>query len=169
MHPLSLPAYAPARGRHPRRILATVATLLVALTTLITVAPSAHAATRAMKVRHARSVALNQLGDWYAYGAAGPNRFDCSGLLYYSTHRAGLTGMPRTAGAQAAFTHRIRKSDMRSGDYMFFYGSGGVYHSAIFLAWRNGRAWMVDAPRPGERVHRHYAWTSRWFGGTLRH
>lgn len=166
---MPLHAQTAAHRRPARRLLATVATILVALTTLVTIAPSAHAATRATKVRHARSIALNQLGDWYSYGAAGPNRFDCSGLLYYSTHRAGLTGMPRTSSAQARYTHRISKSNMRSGDFMFFYGGGGVYHAAIFLAWRNGRAWMVDAPQPGERVHRHYAWTGRWFGGTLRH
>ena len=44
--------------------------------------------------------------------------------------------MPRTSGAQAGFTRRIAKQDMRPGDLMFFYGSGGVYHAAIFLGGR---------------------------------
>ena len=33
------------------------------------------------------------------YGSAGPNAFDCSGLVYYATHAAGFRGVPRTSGA----------------------------------------------------------------------
>ena len=38
---------------------------------------------------------------------------------------------------------------MRSGDLMFFYGSGGVYHAAIFLRWSRGHAVMVHSPGLG--------------------
>jgi cell wall-associated NlpC family hydrolase len=116
---------------------------------------------------NAKDTAMNQRGDAYAYGGAGPERFDCSGLIYYSYRRAGFD-VPRTSGAQAGFARRISKKAMRPGDLMFFYGSGGVYHAAIFLKWSRGHAVMVHSPGSGERVRVAVPWTSRWFGGTLR-
>jgi cell wall-associated NlpC family hydrolase len=119
------------------------------------------------RVAGAKDTALRQRGDAYAYGAAGPARFDCSGLVFYSYRRAGF-GVPRTSGAQAGFARRIKKSDLRAGDLMFFYGSGGVYHAAIFLRWSHGHAVMVHAPGSGQRVRVAVPWTSQWFAGTLR-
>jgi len=119
------------------------------------------------RVVSAKDIAMRQRGDAYAYGAAGPDRFDCSGLVFYSFRRAGFP-VPRTSGAQAGFTRRIAKQDMRAGDLMFFYGSGGVYHAAIFLKWSHGHAVMVHSPGSGQRVRVAVPWTSSWFGGTLR-
>jgi cell wall-associated NlpC family hydrolase len=119
------------------------------------------------RVISAKDTAMRQRGDAYAYGAAGPERFDCSGLVYYSYRRAGFP-VPRTSGAQAGYTHRIAKKAMRPGDLMFFYGSGGVYHAAIFLKWSHGHAVMVHSPGSGQRVQVAVPWTSSWFGGTLR-
>jgi cell wall-associated NlpC family hydrolase len=119
------------------------------------------------RVLAAKSIAMNQRGDAYAYGAAGPSRFDCSGLIHYSYKRAGFA-VPRTSGAQAAHTRRIAKQNMRAGDLMFFANGGGVYHAAVFLGWSRGRAMMVHAPGSGQRVRVASAWTSSWFGGTLR-
>ena len=48
-------------------------------------------------VERALRTAVAQKGDPYAYGAAGPNRFDCSGLTYYSFRRAGFHHIPRTS------------------------------------------------------------------------
>lgn len=121
----------------------------------------------ANRVLKARDIALRQRGDAYAYGAAGPASFDCSGLIRYAYSRAGIP-VPRTSSAQAGAARRIAKKDMRPGDLMFFYGSGGVYHAAIFLRWSRGQALMVHSPRPGSRVHVAASWTSSWFGGTLR-
>ena len=58
--------------------------------------------------------------------------------------------------------------DMRAGDLMFFYGSGGVYHAGIFLRWSKGHALMLHSPGSGQRVRISAPWTSQWFGGTLR-
>ena len=115
----------------------------------------------------AKDTAMRQRGDSYAYGATGPGAFDCSGLIYFAFRQAGFP-VPRTSGAQAGFTRRIAKSDMRSGDLMFFHGSGGVYHAAIFLGWSKGNATMVHSPGSGQRVRVAVPWTSQWFGGTLR-
>jgi cell wall-associated NlpC family hydrolase len=121
----------------------------------------------ANRVLTARNIAMNQRGDAYAYGAAGPDRFDCSGLVKYSYSRAGLS-VPRTSSAQAGQARRIAKNDLRSGDLMFFYGSGGVYHAAIFLRWSHGHAVMVHSPGSGQRVRVAVPWTSAWFAGTVR-
>ncbi|MFC7723738.1 C40 family peptidase [Nocardioides sp. GCM10028917] len=121
----------------------------------------------ANRVLSARNIAMAQRGDAYAYGAAGPASFDCSGLIRYAYSRAGLA-VPRTSSAQAAAARRIAKKDLRSGDLMFFYGSGGVYHAAIFLRWSRGHAVMVHSPGSGQRVRVAVPWTSAWFAGTLR-
>ncbi|HEU4337525.1 MAG TPA: C40 family peptidase [Nocardioides sp.] len=121
----------------------------------------------ANRVLTARDIAMRQRGDAYAYGAAGPNAFDCSGLVRYSYGHAGLS-VPRTSSAQAGAARRIAKKDLRSGDLMFFYGGGGVYHAAIFLRWSHGHALMVHSPGSGQRVRVAVPWTSSWFAGTLR-
>ena len=121
----------------------------------------------ANRVLTARNIALAQRGDSYAYGAAGPASFDCSGLIRYAYSRAGIA-VPRTSSAQAGAARRIAKKDLRPGDLMFFYGNGGIYHAAIFLRWTRGHALMVHSPRPGSRVHVAAPWTSSWFAGTLR-
>lgn len=119
------------------------------------------------RLQTAVSVALNQRGDAYVYGASGPNAFDCSGLIQYSYRQAGID-LPRTSDAQAGATRRIAKDDMRSGDLMFFADSGGVYHAGIFVRWENGHAVMVHSPSSGRSVTVGAPWTDSWFGGTLR-
>lgn len=131
-------------------------------------APSADArAARERKVTSAVAVARNQIGDPYSYGAAGPNRFDCSGLTMFSYGRAGLY-LPRSSDAQYRYVRHINKSNIRRGDLMFFYNSGGVYHTGIFLGRDNGNAYILHSPRTGSVVHRERVWTSQWRAGTLR-
>lgn len=121
------------------------------------------------KVRRAARVALAQRGDRYGYGAAGPNAFDCSGLIQYSYRRAGFRAIPRTSSAQARHTRRIPKGAMRPGDLMFFANGGGVYHAGIFVGrGRGGVPKMLHASRPGTPVKIDAPWTSRWFAGTVR-
>lgn len=141
------------------------AALVVAM---FSVTPPAEAATRGQKVRQAVQIVRNQVGDQYQYGAAGPHRFDCSGLFYYSFRKAGMTSIPRTSDQQARFADRILKRNMRRGDLMFFYDDGGVYHVAMFVRWQDGRRRMIHSPYGGRRVHRSSPWTSQWFAGTLR-
>ena len=43
---------------------------------------------------------LRQRGDKYRFGAEGPNRWDCSGLVYFSYRKAGFRDMPRTSRQQ---------------------------------------------------------------------
>ncbi|MGN0065104.1 MAG: C40 family peptidase [Nocardioides sp.] len=119
------------------------------------------------KVLAAVKVAKRQRGDAYRYGAAGPDAFDCSGLIYYSYRKAGL-GVPRTSGSQAGHVRRVAKKNLRVGDLMFFHSGGSVYHAGIFMGRTKGGVQMLHAPSTGRSVTIEKPWTSSWFGGTLR-
>src|SRR2546423_592560 len=45
-------------------------------------------------------VAMTQLGKPYVWGAAGPNAYDCSGLVQWSFKRVGVN-LPRVASMQS--------------------------------------------------------------------
>jgi cell wall-associated NlpC family hydrolase len=168
----------PVAPRHHVRIwLLPVAVLLAVLVGPLSPlgAPAAHAAdaagkrsARLVKVDRALRVAKKQKGDPYRYGAAGPDAFDCSGLVYFATHRAGMDAVPRTSSQQARFMDRIKRKRMRPGDLVFFTGRSGVYHVGFYTGRRDGRRVVVHAPSPGERVRSEAIWTDRWFAGTLR-
>lgn len=104
----------------------------------------------------ALSVAISKRGSWYQYGAAGPTRFDCSGLTLYSFKKAGRT-LRRTAQAQYNQVRHISKAGRRLGDLVFFYGSHGVYHVGIYAG--NGYIW--HAPHSNAKVRKERIWTSR--------
>lgn len=105
---------------------------------------------KAMKIRtragRATRVAIAQRGDRYAYGAAGPNAFDCSGLTSYSWKRAGKT-IPRTSTAQRRWTLAVSWNNKRPGDLLFYRG-----HVAMYVGWSHGRNWMVHASTRGRPV-----------------
>ncbi|MGI8521842.1 MAG: C40 family peptidase [Nocardioides sp.] len=147
------------------------ALVLVPLALLLAISLAAPAsASNADRIRHARHVAVHQIGDPYRWGADGPRAFDCSGLVYFATHRAGFDRVPRTSSEQAHFMRHIKKRNLRRGDFLFFHArSGAVYHVAIFLRRRHGEVRMLHAPGTGEHVRRDTPWTSRWSAATLRH
>ncbi len=150
-------------GAVPALILASIALSLVLAT------PADAQTVRGRKIHHAVEVAINQKGDPYSYGAAGPNRFDCSGLTMFSYDHAGLS-LPRSAAEQYRAVRHIPKSRMHRGDLMFFHdGSGNIYHTAIFLGRHSGHVWLFHASEPGHPVQRDPLWTSSWYGATLRH
>lgn len=113
---------------------------------------------------------LRQRGDRYRFGAEGPNRWDCSGLVWFSYRKAGFRDVPRTSRQQYRAVRHIRPMRLQRGDLMFFHTrKGRVYHVAIFLGWRHGHRLMLHAPRPGKRVQRARPWTHHFWAGTLRH
>lgn len=135
--------------------------------TLVAPASNASGYTRAQRVTKAVRIALEQRGDHYRYGAAGPQAFDCSGLLQYSFRRAGLK-IPRTSAAQGKSARRIAKSKLRRGDLMFFTNGGKVYHAGMFIGRSKGKIRMLHAPGTGKRVRIDNPWTSKWYAATLR-
>ena len=139
--------------------------------TLQAVAPAAQPAARKKQERRigkAISVARNQIGDRYRYGATGPDAFDCSGLTSYAFRKAGIKGIPRTSSAQAGWAKRIPRAKMRRGDLVFFHNGGSVYHVGIFTGFDDGKRRIIHAPSTGKRVERTKIWTDSWFAGTAR-
>lgn len=120
------------------------------------------------RVAKAMAVAAAQKGDPYGYGASGPNRFDCSGLTFYSFRKAGFKGIPRTSSAQAGWVRHVRRENLRRGDLVFFTSGGRVYHVGVFAGRKNGHPQVLHSPYSGTRVRTERIWASSWFGGTVR-
>ena len=89
--------------------------------------------------------ALNQLGDIYVWGGAGPTRWDCSGLTMRAFGAAGVS-LPHSAAVQYNYGKSIPRAALAPGDLVFF--GRPISHVAIYL----GKGKMVQAPRPGKRV-----------------
>ncbi len=89
--------------------------------------------------------ALKQIGDRYVFGAAGPVKWDCSGLTMRAFEAAGVS-LPHSARAQAHYGKSIPQNKMLPGDLVFF--GKPISHVGIYL----GGGKMVHAPRPGSRV-----------------
>jgi cell wall-associated NlpC family hydrolase len=126
-------------------------------------APAAHASFSAARGHKVVRVAATRKGAAYRWGAVGPRRFDCSGLVRWSFLRVGKS-LPRTSRAQYARTRHISRSQRRPGDLVFFLSHGRVYHVGIYA----GRNTMWHAPKPGDRVKRAHIWTSRVRYGRVR-
>ena len=92
--------------------------------------------------------AESRIGAPYRYGGAGPDAFDCSGLVAYAYGKAGVD-VPRTAAQQFAIARPVPRRDLRPGDLVFFRLSGrDVSHVGIYAG--DGR--FVHAPQTGGRV-----------------
>ncbi|SDK79677.1 Cell wall-associated hydrolase, NlpC family [Nocardioides sp. YR527] len=122
----------------------------------------AYAASRQGKIDRAISVASEQIGDPYVWGATGPSSFDCSGLTQYAFSAAGIE-LPRVSRDQAASLPTVPNDQIQRGDLMFW--GSPVYHVGIFLRWENGQAIMLHAPKPGASVREEAAWDG-WFAGS---
>lgn len=120
------------------------------------------------QVKRMMHVAVAQKGDWYAYGAAGPSRFDCSGLIYYSARKAGYRTIPRTSRDQARWTRPISRSNMRRGDLVFFHNGGRVYHVGFYAGRVDGKRYVLHSAKPGTRVKTERIWTNNWFPRRMR-
>lgn len=106
------------------------------------------------------AVAAAQAGKPYAYGAEGPDAFDCSGLAQYVHRQVGIH-LPRTSQDQRNATPHIARSDRLPGDLIFFHGGGGVYHVGIYAG--NNLIW--DAPETGDHVRKRKVWSDSYTVG----
>ena len=91
-------------------------------------------------------VAMAQRGDMYLWGAVGPTRFDCSGLMLYSWKAAGRS-IPRTSTQQRLWTRAVAFKNKKPGDMTFYNG-----HVAMYVGYTHGQHWMIHAPRSGQPV-----------------
>jgi murein DD-endopeptidase len=93
-------------------------------------------------------VAESRIGSPYQYGGAGPDAFDCSGLVSYSFRQVGVI-VPRTAAQQFAAATPVARRDLQPGDLVFFRLAGRqVSHVGIYA----GDDQFVHAPQRGGHV-----------------
>ncbi|GIP78884.1 NlpC/P60 family protein [Lactiplantibacillus plantarum] len=86
----------------------------------------------------------------YVWGAAGPNAFDCSGLVEYTLKKMGIS-FPRTSGEQYKASKHI--SNPKPGDLVFF-GPGGSEHVGVYTG--NGEFYSAENEKDGmgiSKVH----------------
>jgi len=108
-------------------------------------------ASQKAKVRLVRNelvaFARKQIGDPYRAGRAGPDAFDCSGLVRYVFKQITGKTLPHYSKSQYNQVQKIKKSDAEPGDLVFFF-KNGAHHVGIYI----GSGKMIDAPNPGKRV-----------------
>ena len=111
------------------------------------------AATEQQAVNYAES----QIGKPYQWGAAGPDRYDCSGLVMWAYAHAGVT-LDHWTGYQWQEGARIATSALRPGDLVFFATDTSdpntIHHVGMYI----GNGQMVEAPYTGANVRISSAW-----------
>lgn len=89
--------------------------------------------------------ALTRIGDPYVWAAAGPDAFDCSGLVVWSYAQIGISLEHFTGDLWNEGEH-VSRSELQPGDLVFFYAD--ISHVGIYI----GNGLMVDAPTVGQNV-----------------
>lgn len=90
----------------------------------------------------AATLVQEQLNKPYQWGAAGPEKFDCSGLVYFVFGSLGVN-LPRVSGDQARVGDKVPLSALQPGDLVFFITGGArINHVGIYI----GDARFVHAP-----------------------
>ena len=90
------------------------------------------------------SVAMAQQGKPYSWGAAGPDSFDCSGLVMYAWGAAGVS-LPHYVPAQYSATRHVSLDQIQPGDIIYYNGFG---HDALYIGGGN----VVQALHTGTPV-----------------
>ncbi|HEY0869018.1 MAG TPA: C40 family peptidase, partial [Acidothermaceae bacterium] len=95
--------------------------------------------------QRAVSAAMSRLGDRYVFGATGPTRFDCSGLVAWAYRQAGISTTHYTGTLYNDYRD-IPESQLKPGDLVFFYRDH--HHVGIYI----GNGLMINAPHTGDVV-----------------
>ena len=90
------------------------------------------------------------LGNPYVYGGTSlTNGADCSGFTMSVMAKFGVS-LPHNSGAQSGCGKSITSSQMRPGDLVFYSGSGGINHVALYIG--NGQVCHASNARSGIKI-----------------
>lgn len=97
------------------------------------------------------SEAKQHVGAPYVYGAIGPDKFDCSGLIYYCAREGANFQLPRTAKALYSYCRIVKDQNREVGDLLFFKttSSGTVSHVGIYIGNSQFISAISDGPNTG--------------------
>jgi uncharacterized protein YycO len=111
--------------------------------------PDAGNAPAADPAATAIAFARAQIGKPYGWGATGPDKYDCSGLVQAAYAAAGIS-LPRTTFLQITKGTAVAKADLAPGDLVF----PDVGHVQIYTG--NGN--IVESPKMGDVVRERPMW-----------
>jgi cell wall-associated NlpC family hydrolase len=89
--------------------------------------------------------AYQQMGKQYRWAAAGPDSYDCSGLVLAAWKTTGRS-LPHSAALQWSLVQHIQRTELRPGDLVFYFAD--IHHVAMYA----GDGKVIQAPQAGERV-----------------
>ena len=101
--------------------------------------------------------ALTQRGKPYVWGAAGPDSYDCSGLVVWAFAQEGIS-LPHYTGSLWNSGMHVSQSDLEPGDLIFF--GADIGHVAFYI----GNGLMLDAPDTGAVVRVEPVWWTSYVG-----
>jgi peptidoglycan DL-endopeptidase CwlO len=101
--------------------------------------------------------ALTQRGKPYVWGAAGPDFYDCSGLVVWAFGQEGIS-LPHYTGSLWNSGMHISRDNLEPGDLVFF--DADISHVGIYL----GNGLMVDAPSTGQVIRVEAVWWNQYVG-----
>lgn len=79
------------------------------------------------------ALAKEQVGKPYVWGATGPDKFDCSGLVQYVYQHAAGINLPRTTYGQVKVGQTVPLDKLQAGDLVFWGSETAPYHVAIYI------------------------------------
>ena len=112
-----------------------------------------HSGGRAARQVAATAIAFAeaQLGKPYQWGAAGPDAYDCSGLVYAAYAAAGIR-LGRTTYQWQQDGPVVPLSQIQPGDLLFSAGSDGTPANPGHVVMYLGDGQVIQAPQTGQDV-----------------
>ena len=91
------------------------------------------------------NLALEQVGKPYVWGASGPNKFDCSGLVMWAYKNAAGIDLPHNSAsiATALKNNRRALSNLKVGDILYRTGHCAIYIGNGQCVEAKGAKWGV--------------------------
>lgn len=99
------------------------------------------------------SFASTEFGKPYVWGAAGPNTFDCSGLVQFVYKHFGIATPRTTSDMMGSGSNLVpvSRDKIQAGDLLFSNWTG---HKSSHVGIYDGNGSIIEAPEPGKTVVR---------------
>jgi len=94
------------------------------------------------------AAARAQIGKPYIWGAAGPNGFDCSGLVQWSWAQVGVR-IPKFTVDQYNSLQPVARDQLSPGDLVFLENTYPADYRITHVGMATERGTVIEAPSPG--------------------